>query len=408
MPRRTRRVPAARPLRDAPAAKASALVLAGVLLAGCAQTHPAASTPAMTTAAAAASSATSTVSAGPRSCSEAASRLSVAEQAGLVVLVGLSGAPDADTSALIARDHIGGVVLTGPFATGVAGVKAVTGPLAASGLLVAAAQEGGKQQPLSGAGFDAIPAAAQQAKVAETELRAKWTAWGRQLKDAGVHLNLAPAGDVLSAANAAKKVAPGTWDRLFGSDAEAVAASVTAAVGGLQEAGMAASVAHYPGMGALPAGADSTASGPATDSVTTAASASRAPYRSAASAGADAITISTATFAKIDAANPAVFSSAVMALVREDLRFPGLIVSDDLAGAALAAVPAGERGVRFVRAGGDLALVSDPATADAVVTGLATVAASEQALAARRKEAASDVLVLKSVVGLSGCVAVRG
>ena len=58
-------------------------------------------------------------------------------------------------------------------------------------------------------------------------------------------------------------------------------------------------------------------------------------------------------------------------MVRGDLGFTGVVISDDLAAAAMRDLSPGQRMLRFLRAGGDLAIVGDPSLAarmaDAVV-----------------------------------------
>ncbi len=81
--------------------------------------------------------------------------------------------------------------------------------------------------------------------------------------------------------------------------------------------------------------------------------------------------VATAWYPRIDPDAPAAFSPAVVALLRDDLGFDGVIASDDLGVAkAVAGVPAAQRAVRFVRAGGDLAISVDaPAVLAMVVRG---------------------------------------
>ena len=63
---------------------------------------------------------------------------------------------------------------------------------------------------------------------------------------------------------------------------------------------------------------------------------------------------------------------------------------------------------RFIKVGGELAVVSDPSVAEAAIGGLAAAAASDPDLAKRLATATANVLALKSKVGLSDCIAVRG
>ena len=317
-------------------------------------------------------------------------------------------APDAATTALIARQRIGGVVLTGSFKTGIAGVRGIADQVAAARpLLIATSQEGGPQQPLAGPGFATIPAPAAQVARPAGQLRSDWATWGGQLADAGVRLNLAPTGDVLSKKLASTKVAAGTWDRLYGSDPDAAAQAVGASVVGLKAAGVAATATHYPGLGAV-GGAGRAGTKAVSDTATTLGGPASAPYREAVAASVPAISVSTITYTKIDPDHAAVYSSAIVDSIRTDLGFGGAIVSDDLAVERLAQVPAGERVLRFIAAGGDLAYVSDPTIADAAVTVLVGAAESDPALAQRLSGAAAAVLGLRAQAGLGTCVVISG
>ncbi len=377
-----------------------AAVLSAVVLAGCAQSYPSASpsTPAATPASASATT-EPTVTAG--SCTDVASRMTPAEQAGELILIGLGTAPDATIKATLSGAHVGGVVLTGPFNTGVAGVKAITQQLAAidPNILVATSQEGGAAQALSGTGFDTIPAAADQAKLPAAELRTKWSAWGRQLVQAGVHLNLAPVVDVVPASAAATSVVAA---RSYGADPQAVATAVTAVVSGLADAGIAASARNAPSLG--------TAAGavPMDATLTADAVLGDVPLRATINAGAAALIVPAASFTAIDPSALAVYSPTVMALVGDELRFPGVIISDDLAGAASAPVPAAQRALIFLKAGGDLAYTSDPALAAELARGLTDAAASDPTVEARLLQSATNVLELKAKVGLAHCEVVKG
>jgi beta-N-acetylhexosaminidase len=72
--------------------------------------------------------------------------------------------------------------------------------------------------------------------------------------------------------------------------------------------------------------------------------------------------MSTAYYERIDPKRPAAFSPVVVGkMLRGDLGFRGVVISDDLARAEqVAAVPPAARAIRFLRAGGDLILIVDP------------------------------------------------
>lgn len=71
-------------------------------------------------------------------------------------------------------------------------------------------------------------------------------------------------------------------------------------------------------------------------------------------------------------------------------------------------MPSAERLLRFVRAGGDLAVVSDPVQADVMVKTLAVAAVSDKLVGARLLEASASVLGLRAKAGLATCTPVKG
>ncbi len=106
----------------------------------------------------------------------------------------------------IASFHFGSVAFTRQTAAGVDAVRATTDEVQALatetatgrvGFLVAANQEGGRIQALSGPGFDRIHSALAQGRLTPAKLESKADRWGRELLEAGVNLDLAPVADVV-------------------------------------------------------------------------------------------------------------------------------------------------------------------------------------------------------------------
>jgi beta-N-acetylhexosaminidase len=90
--------------------------------------------------------------------------------------------------------------------------------------------------------------------------------------------------------------------------------------------------------------------------------------------------------------------------LRNQLGFRGLIVSDALGGAAaVASVPVGQRGVRFVAAGGDLVLTVQASKAPAMIDGLVAAAQSSSSFTAKVTAAVQVVLRTKYAAGLLAC-----
>ncbi len=338
-------------------------------------------------------------------CLDEAAGLSLKARVGQLVMVGVEGGLDAAERRAITANQIGSTVLLGAQTGGVRATGDLTGELAdinpKAAMLVAADQEGGLVQRLKGSGFSRIPSAARQAKLPDDELLAAAQAWGEALAKAGVLLDLAPVADVVPAAKKRTNAPIGRLGRGYGADPEEVTAKTGAVIEGLQDAGVAAAVKHFPGLGEVTGNTDHTAD--VVDRVTRAGSASLKPFRAAADGGVAAVMVSSATYPRIDRARQAVFSSKVIGLLR-GWGYAGVVISDDLGAAvSLRGVSASDRVVRFLAAGGDLAINASPALTDAMVRGVLRKAKADAHFADRVTESAARVLLLKSRVGIYDC-----
>ncbi len=226
-------------------------------------------------------------------------------------------------------------------------------------LWVATDQEGGQVQVLSGRGFDDIPSALAQTEHGCDGLRADARRWGRQLARAGVTLNLAPVADVVASPRAAQNNPPvGRLDREYGFGARSVVRCAGAVAGGMRDAGVLPTFKHFPGLGRTTANTDFTAD--VVDTKVGAASSDVSVYRHLLTDGPAVVMVSTAVYERIDPSTPAAFSAPVVTgLLRGDLGFDGVVMTDDISNtAAVAAIPPGKRAVRAIRAGVDLLLLS--------------------------------------------------
>lgn len=396
------------------------LTVVGLLFAGCTAGAPVPSTPvpsAATTVATPTSTPTASASAPTEPepeptptevanpCLDAAAALSPEAQVGQLLMVGVEGALDAAESRAIADHQVGSVVLLGDQSGGVRPTMELTGKLAElnpdAGILVAADQEGGRVQRLTGPSWTRIPSADKQAKLSDVELREAAAGWGALLARAGVLLNLAPVADVVPKAKLKTNQPIGRLGRGYGTSPTGVTAKTAAVIAGLQDAGVAATVKHFPGLGEVVGNTDHV--GGVVDRVTRADSASLQPFRAAVESGVGAVMISSATYAKIDSKQQAVFSPKVIGLLR-GWGYDGVVISDDLGVAAsVRKVRAADRAVRFIAAGGDLVINANPALTKAMANGLLTRAKKDDDFADRVTESAARVLELKSRVGAYDC-----
>jgi beta-N-acetylhexosaminidase len=211
----------------------------------------------------------------------------------------------------------------------------------------------------------------------------------------GIHVNFAPDADVNN-----NPLNPIINTRSFGEDPRAVARLVRAYVRGLQENGMLATLKHFPGHGDTEI--DSHIGLP-----TIRAAYARLdtleliPFRAGIAAGADVVMSAHIAFPAVTGGDESgTVSPAVMTgLLRDSLRFRGLIVTDALdMGAIVTKYGAGEATVRAFLAGTDLLLM--PTDPDSAITAMAAAVASGRVSAERLDASVRRVLEIKRRLGL--------
>lgn len=310
---------------------------------------------------------------------------SLEEKVGYLFMMGrdaTAGPVDEEYQKVMADHHIRAVVLLGNTTVGTAGVKDIVSGLDPDGtVLVAADQEGGQVQRLQGEGFDSMPSAAEQASMSDADLTVSATQWAEQLAEAGVDMNLAPVADVVPEDVGESNEPVAALQRGYGADPDVVTAKSGAYIAGMQEGGQLTSVKHFPGLGAVTGNTDFTSD--VVDDRTTRDDPALAPFHAAAEGGVDSIMVATARYDRIDDSGIAAFSPVVIdEMIREDLGFDGVVISDDMGAAAqVADVPPGDRAVRFFEAGGDLLINGDPSLQPEMTQAVLDRAATDEAFA---------------------------
>ena len=176
----------------------------------------------------------------------------------------------------------------------------------------------------------------------------------RLLAALGFNVNLAPVADLST--NASDFIYP----RAFGQDAEATADYTAAVTAQMAKDGMGSVLKHFPGYGN---NAD-THTGIAVDTrpLEQFWEEDFLPFTAGMDAGGDAtaVLVSHNIVQAMDADLPASLSPAVHAVLRDDLGFTGVIMTDDLAMDAVAAYAAdGAVAVMAIEAGNDLVITTD-------------------------------------------------
>ena len=336
--------------------------------------------------------------------------LTLAQRVGQLFLVGVDG--DIAGPGLAAAEsgyHFGSLLLNESSAGTAALASQTTAmqELAPSGtggvrFFIAANQEGGQIQQLTGPGFATIPSELVQGTLAPGKLRAAAAAWGANLHAAGVNLDLAPVMDVVPQGSAAGNAPIGQLDREFGFDPVTNGEHGTAFIQGMAAAGVMSVAKHFPGLGRVAGNTDFTSN--VVDNVTTADDPYLQSFRAAVGAGVPMVMVALATYTRIDPAQLAVFSPAIIRLLRNGLGFGGVIVSDDLGeAAAVQAVPVAMRGIGFLTAGGDLITSQSLAPAEQMAAAVLAKASGDAAFRATVDAAAERVLAAKEAAGLLPC-----
>jgi beta-N-acetylhexosaminidase len=317
----------------------------------------------------------------------------------------------AETDA-IRTQHLGSVWFVEQSTAGVAAIRSVADAVQAMAdsattanvrFFVAANQEGGLIQSLSGSGFTTMPSALDQGGIDPTTLRAQAAQWGRALASAGVNLNFAPVLDVVPPGADAQNEPIGVLRRAYGHDPATVSAHGLAFLRGMDDAGVATTAKHFPGLGRVKGNTDFTAS--VVDTETTQADAALAPFRDAIAAGVPFVMVALATYQRIDPSGLAVFSPVVMRqLLRDSLAFNGVVVSDDLgATVAVANITPADRAINFLASGGDLIISKTTGPATAMAAAIRSRASTDAVFRSRVDDAALRILRAKAARGLVPC-----
>jgi beta-N-acetylhexosaminidase len=238
-------------------------------------------------------------------------------------------------------------------------------------LLLLTDQEGGQVKRLPGEPSESARQVGRSADPAAAAGRAGAGA-AATLAAVGMNVNLAPVLDVYaSAGNFIDQ-----QQRSFSNDPRTVATLGAAFVTAQQNAGVAATAKHFPGLGAAARG-ENTDTGPVT--VTVNLSRLRAndelPYSAAIAAGVKLVMVSWAVYPALDPARPAGLSPVVVGSeLRDRMRFRGVTITDALEARALQGIgDTGRRAVLAAQAGMDLVLCSarDVTQGESATTALA-------------------------------------
>jgi beta-N-acetylhexosaminidase len=296
--------------------------------------------------------------AGAREKPSGGEQMNLDEMVGQMFMISVGGtAPDYYINKMIRERNIGGVILFGHNMKNEAQTSALTGSLQELSmqtepsipLLIAVDQEGGE---ISSAPWVAPqpPAARVGARGNPAEARAIAEKMGRELLRAGVNTDLAPVVDTGFGA--------AIGSRSFGENPELVARMGAASVEGFEAAGVVSAAKHFPNHG--PARTDSHVSLPVVNhDLGTLRSRDLPPFEAAVRAGVPMVMVGHLVYPAIDPERPASLSPEAIGMLRGELGFDGVVITDDLAMAGASGDgPPARAAVEAVKAGADLLIIS--------------------------------------------------
>lgn len=322
-----------------------------------------------------ASSSTEVVETGPDPVDELMSTLTVEEKIGqllMPVVWGTSGSVvSADEEAknlresgsptpaeIVAKYHVGGIVYLEHNVESAEQLQGLSSDLQQAsqsdtgiGLLIAIDQEGGRVNRIE----DEVTVFDAAGNLAGDPLRAEENGYvtGQQVRQQGVNVVLAPVADVLEPG-----LAGFIDDRAFGDDPALVADMVRGSVAGLQQSGVAAAVKHWPGHGATPV--DSHSALPVLDIDRGLwESRERVPFVAAIEEEVAIVLVGHLALPQLDTSSAPATVSPVLVdeLLRDEMGFEGVVMSDALNMGAIDNIDRGEVVVQAVLAGIDILLM---------------------------------------------------
>jgi beta-N-acetylhexosaminidase len=297
-------------------------------------------------------------------------------QIGQLLMVGFDGfMPNTQIAQLIREQRIGGVILFRRNIESPVQVAAlcrrlqeINAEVTDVPLLIGIDQEGGMVMRIE-EGVTPMPSAMAYASgyashavagCSPADCEALHRIGADELRQMGININFAPSLDINN-----NRANPVIGVRSFGENSPTVTVYGLAAMRGIQAAGLAATAKHFPGHGdtatdshyALPLVLHDKARLDAVE---------LAPFKAAITAGVDAIMTAHVVFPAIepDTTTPATLSRKVLTgLLREEMGFGGVIITDCLEMDAIANVDQGGVGVvqgavKAIAAGADIALIS--------------------------------------------------
>ena len=276
-----------------------------------------------------------------------------------MIMVGFNGSDPKTAKEAVSEakyQRFGGVMLLGKNISDKKNLKALTSAFkeAQEGIFIAIDEEGGRVTRFKDKeDFETFISAQKVAKT--LDLGAAGELYGKmaqQLKDAGVNVNFAPVVDALNP----KSTIIGSRGRAFSVDMDEVSLYASEFMKASQARGVIASMKHFPGHGNVEADSHT-----AKVVIENFDYGELKPYFDAVRKNeAKMIMVGHIYLMQRDSELPASLSPAIIdGLLRGELKFDGVVISDDMLMGGLKDFTLQEKVINFINAGGDVMLFSD-------------------------------------------------
>lgn len=276
-----------------------------------------------------------------------------------MIMVGFNGSDPKTAKEAVSEakyQRFGGVMMLGKNISDKTNLMALTSAFkeAQEGIFIAIDEEGGRVTRFKDKeGFETFISAQKVAKT--LDLGAAGELYGKmaqQLKDVGVNVNFAPVVDVLNP----KSTIIGSRGRAFSADMDEVSLYASEFMRASQSRGVIAAMKHFPGHGNVEADSHT-----AKVVIENFDYGELKPYFDAVRKNeAKMIMVGHIYLMQRDSELPASLSPAIIdGLLRGELKFDGIVISDDMLMGGLKDFTLQEKVINFINAGGDVMLFSD-------------------------------------------------
>jgi beta-N-acetylhexosaminidase len=310
------------------------------------------------------------------------SRMSLDDKIGQMVVVGMEGSSiNSGVAGMIKEKHVGGIILYGNNIVSPNQLTDLANALRqankdagnAAPILLSADQEGGKVARLPKE-VTPFPSAMEVGRSNDPQAAHRvGSTLGEAMRVSGLNTDYAPVLDIHT-----NPSNPVIGDRAFGTQADVVSRVGISVMEGMKSQGVIPVVKHFPGHGDT--SVDSHTGLPVVEhDLARLRSVELVPFAEAVKKGAPAVMVAHLLMTKLDPDKPASMSSAVIQkLLRDELQFKGVVITDDMTMEAVAKVAdIGSAAVQSVLAGADIVLVGhEPVKQETVLHSLASAARS--------------------------------